>query len=127
MRRLGIAIATTALLASTVPAAATPSGILISHASVKGAAATFDGWGPDLIIEDTACDDDSVYANWYTPDNGGDIIKLKSSRGCGTSESETLPIPRKVQTTIKYRACVDKSWPTADLCSAWVTDVGYKP
>jgi hypothetical protein len=73
----------------------------------------------DIEISDTACDDDSVYMQWHT--DGGKVIKVPNTRGCGTTDKYTLPLGNN--TKFWFRICVDKSWPTADKCSAYDWDI----
>lgn len=68
-----------------------------------------------LYVKDAACDDDSVYANWQT--QGGAVQKINNTSGCGQTTSGHIPIGDG--TTILWRVCVDKSWPTGDSCSPW--------
>ncbi|MFC0627409.1 hypothetical protein [Kribbella deserti] len=120
MRRALTALAITAavLFASAPPAMA---GTL----SVKGASGELNLWGGRLTVTDTACDDDSVYANWRT--DFGETIKLKNEIGCGFYKLEDLPLPPGKQTDVIWRVCVDKSWPTGDLCSGWKRETVYNP
>ncbi|WP_410579915.1 hypothetical protein [Amycolatopsis sp. lyj-108] len=71
-----------------------------------------------LYVKDAACDDDSVYAQWQT--QGGQVQRLNNTSGCGTTVSSRLPMGDG--TTILWRVCVDKSWPTSDSCSAWKSE-----
>lgn len=107
----GIGVTAAILIGTALPASA------VSYLEVPGAAAKFDH---DYInIYDTACDDDSVYIQWKT--EGGSTIKVPNTRGCGTVDK--YDIPMSLGTKVYFRVCVDKSWPTADKCSAWDWDI----
>jgi hypothetical protein len=71
-----------------------------------------------ISVKDAACDDDSVYANWKT--QGGDQQKINNTSGCGSTVTKGVPIGDG--TTIFWRVCVDKSWPTSDSCSPWKSE-----
>jgi hypothetical protein len=86
-----------------------------STITLPGVAGSLNPASNTISVSDTACDDDSVYANWHTA--GGADQKVANTGGCGTTLTRGVPIGDG--TTIIWRVCVDRSWPTADLCSLW--------
>ena len=116
MRIRRMAMAGIGLTAVLVGGTALPASAF-TYLEVPGAAARYVR--TDIEIMDTACDDDSVYTQWHT--DGGNVIKVPNTRGCGTTSKYQLPLGNN--TKFWFRICVDKSWPTPDKCSAYDWDV----
>ena len=107
-----------ALLATTIAGAALIgfSGVgLANTVGVPGVNVSLYPKTNAIIVFDTLCDDDSVYGFWKT--DGGAEIRINNKDGCGTVVLAHVPIGDG--TFVYYKACVDRSWPTSDLCSGW--------
>ncbi|MBE1580415.1 hypothetical protein ACFORH_43380 [Amycolatopsis roodepoortensis] len=107
-----------ALIATLVMAAALVGFPAASHAGTVGVPGVNVSLYPRsnaIIVFDTLCDDDSVYGFWKT--DGGAEIRINNKGGCGTAVPANVPIGDG--TYVSYKACVDRSWPTSDLCSGW--------
>ncbi|WP_328995532.1 hypothetical protein OG394_12975 [Kribbella sp. NBC_01245] len=109
----GLGLTATFMAAAALPAAAASS--YITHPGVTGELEL----AGRILVDDTACDDDSVYAQWKT--YGGQVQKITNTSGCRAGASAGN-VPMGKGTDIYWRVCVDKSWPTSDSCSAWKVD-----
>ncbi len=107
-----------ALVATTFAGAALVGFSGVGHAGTVGVPGVNVSLFPKtnvLMVYDTLCDDDSVYGFWKT--DGGAEIRINNKGGCGTVVPVTVPIGDG--TYVSYKACLDRSWPTSDLCSGW--------
>ncbi|WP_328996189.1 hypothetical protein OG394_16200 [Kribbella sp. NBC_01245] len=123
MRRLhtaaGIAVASTILLGTALPAMAgtTDREIELNWPGVGG---SFNLTDKDIAVGDEACDDDSVYAQWKTIP--GNTIMIRNNDGCNGPWKHGS-VPMGDGTWVYWRICVDKSWPTSDSCTGWDSGV----
>ncbi|WP_406047947.1 hypothetical protein [Kribbella sp. NBC_00889] len=110
----GIGIASALLLAAALPASARTTEVTRTQ-TITGARGEFQLVFKHIWVYDTACDDDSVSVQWKTV--GGAVQTIPNNLGCG--EFTVGPVPMGKGTTVLWQTCVDKSWPTKDLCYGW--------